>query len=94
MLATDGVVGRVEVAGSSAIRTDRGIGIGSTEAEVRRAYGQDLTEEPHPYVDGSYLIHEPSSLGNRQMIFETEGQVVTSFRVGDDQTTPWIEGCL
>lgn len=94
-LATDGVIGRVEVADGSNVRTDRGIGIGSTEAEVLRAYDGEITSERHPYdEDGRYLTYKPKQPGNRQMIFETaDGRVIT-FRVGDDKTTPWIEGCL
>src|SRR5262249_52092648 len=38
-------------------KTDTGIGIGSTIADVRRAYGKHLKIEPHPYdnEDGRYL---------------------------------------
>ena len=36
-------------AGASKVRTDRGIGVGSMEAEVRAAYAP-LREEPHKYV--------------------------------------------
>ncbi len=34
-----------------AIRSERGIGLGASEAEVRRAYGEAVRAEPHTYDD-------------------------------------------
>lgn len=84
-------VARIEAWSDSEVRTDTGIGIGSTEAEVRRAY-PDLTAEPHVYTDGQYLNVD---LGDeRQLVFETdEAGVVSSFRVGSLPEVGWVEGC-
>ncbi|HSM07316.1 MAG TPA: hypothetical protein VK858_21995 [Longimicrobiales bacterium] len=73
-------------------RTGRGVGIGSGEDEVRAAYGEGVEVTPHRYTDGSYLtVREPS--GSRALVFETDGRVVTMFRVGALPQVAWVEGC-
>jgi hypothetical protein len=75
-------------------RTDAGIGIGSTIAEVRRAYGRHLKIEPHPYdnEDGRYLVIKGLKPG-REIIFETFKGRVDSFRAGKSHPVEYIEGC-
>jgi hypothetical protein len=75
-------------------KTDAGIGIGSTIAEVRRAYGRRLTIEPHPYdnKDGRYLVIKGLEPG-REIIFETYRGRVESFRAGLSGPVEYIEGC-
>lgn len=90
---------------ASRVRTPRGIGLGSTEGEVRRAYGRALEDEPHAYVGlpGRYLTiwvvrpragrtngEDPQARGIR---FETdENRRVTQIHAGDS-TIRYIEGC-
>jgi hypothetical protein len=77
-----------------ATKTDAGIGLGSTTAEVRRAYGKRLRIEPHPYDndDGRYLVIKGLKSG-REIIFETHQGRVESFRAGLSRQVEYIEGC-
>lgn len=76
-------------------RTARGLGVGSSEADVLTTYAPNVRTSPHPYTgpEGHYLIvDDPASPGFR-MIFETDGKVVTSFRAGRLPEVNAIEGC-
>jgi hypothetical protein len=76
-------------------RTASGIGIGSTEDDVRRAYGRRITSEPHKYIDGHYLIYTPVDTrdGGLAMRFETDGRVVLNYRTGRRDAVRLVEGC-
>jgi hypothetical protein len=47
----DGRVVRIDIREGDT-RTASGIGIGSSEDDVRRVYGRRITLEPHKYIDG------------------------------------------
>ena len=73
-----------------------GIHVGSTEDEVKATYGGRVTVEGHPYVQtGHYLVYTPQDASSRGfgLIFETDGQRVTSFRSGYAEQVTWTEGC-
>lgn len=94
VLGGDGRVRRIDISAPSRIRTDAGIGIGSSESEVKAAYPGEIEVQPHEYdPDGHYLVYRPADTNDRMMIFETDGRSVTTFRVGDDEFTPYVEGC-
>lgn len=81
---------------SPGIETEAGVGVGSTEQQVRDAYGEDVTVEPHPYrAGGHYLVVFPpgGELPALLMIMETDGEVVTSFRTGFEPAVRQPEGC-
>jgi hypothetical protein len=88
-------VARIDVF-KGAWRSVSGAGIGSTEEEVKKMYGDLLSVERHKYDDkGHYLIvrpHEPTFKGY-EMRFETDGKVVTTFRSGLDEAVLLVEGC-
>lgn len=74
--------------------TEAGVGVGDSEARIRSLYEGRVEEEPHEYVDGSYLIvSPPGGEADRRIIFETEGETVTSFRTGLLPQVRWVEGC-
>jgi hypothetical protein len=87
---------RVDVYEGSPIATAEGIRIGSTEDEVKKAYGAGVKVEEHPYQgpEGHYLIVNADGEGTGfQFIFETDGAKVTRFRSGNDEAVSFIEGC-
>ncbi|HEV2810763.1 MAG TPA: hypothetical protein VGV93_10255 [Acidimicrobiales bacterium] len=73
------------------------MGIGDSEGEVQRIYGDRTRVKPHPYnEEGRYLIYdsdEPSQHG-LLLIFETDGTRVTSFRAGERGAVEAPEGCV
>lgn len=93
MVARDTIVrANVDAAG---VRTAEGLGVGSTEAEIKAVFGNRVTVELHPYTgpEGHYLVITDPSRPNFRMIFETDGKVVTSFRAGREPEVRLIEGC-
>lgn len=75
------------------VRTDRGLRIGSSEAAVRRAYGDALKVEPNAYEDppAHYLTHWARP--GRGVMYETDPKgVVTALHAGDE-TIGWTDGC-
>lgn len=93
-MVLDGVIARIDVYEPRAqIYTKEGIGIGSKKEEVLAKY-KNSKASPHPYTapEGEYLtVKLANDLG---IIFETDGEEVTSFRLGSFPAVEFIEGCL
>ncbi|MBU42126.1 MAG: hypothetical protein CMN76_02815 [Spirochaetaceae bacterium] len=69
----------------SGIRTISGISIGSSEADVRKAYGPKIKEETHKYVEGwKQLIFVPSEESDKhlRLVFTSDGTRVQQISVG------------
>lgn len=75
------------------ISSIKGIRIGDTEDTVRKAFGNKVKEEIHPYSgkDGKYLIVEIKP--GYGFIFETLKGKITGFRSGKMPAVEYIEGC-
>lgn len=90
----DGKLSRISVSEPGKIATPRGIHVGSSADDVRKAYGKQLKVEPHHYVDlpAEYLTYwlKPDRTGVR---FETstEGKVEI-IHAGND-SIQYVEGC-
>lgn len=78
-------------------RTFSGIGIGATETQVHRVHGNALVVEPHHYTGpvGKYLIVRPQQARYRglELLYETDGKFVTTFRAGTEEAVTLVEGC-
>jgi hypothetical protein len=82
------------------IKTPEGIGVGSNEEDIRKAYGEAVRKQLAPYETGdqidaytSYSLHVDAPDKKRGMIFETLHDRVTSFSVGLHDSINMIEGC-
>lgn len=90
----DGKLSRISVTDPSKIATPRGIGVGATADEVRKAYGEKLQAEPNHYVDlpAEYLTYwlRPTKSGVR---FETDAQRKVEIIHAGNDSIELIEGC-
>jgi hypothetical protein len=92
----EGRLTRISLGGpESGIATPRGIAVGATEAEVRRAYGASLESEEHTYQEAPalYLTHwtVPDRRGVR---FETNGERRVETIHAGGPSIRYVEGCL
>ena len=82
--------------GPSPVATLSGAHLGSGEDEVKALYPGRIKVTQHPYLQtGHYLVYTPQDAADRDfsLIFETDGQRVTSFRSGYARNVGQIEGC-
>jgi hypothetical protein len=86
---------RIDVS-TAGIRTRSGVGVGDTEERIKQRYPGRITVEPHHYEpQGHYLNYSPASDAGRGygIVFETDGEKVTSFRTGTLAAIALVEGC-
>jgi hypothetical protein len=93
MLVNDSVA-RIDI-DSAGVQTSEGAGVGEAEARVVEIYRDRVAVTPHKYTGptGHYLTVSPVGDTLRRIIFETDGQRVTKYRVGRRPTVEWVEGC-
>jgi hypothetical protein len=86
---------RIDVGESpSDITTVQGLGIGSTEISLRKAFGRRAIFTEHPYMSpGGHYVTVHYRARHRDLLFETYEDKVTSFRVGLPDSVRLIEGC-
>jgi hypothetical protein len=94
VMAERGIITRISIEAPSALRTDRGLELGSTEAAVRRAYGQALETETTPYDDEpAHKLTFWVVRGKRGIRYDTNvAGVVVAIYVGSPSIN-YIEGC-
>ena len=90
MLSGD-VVARVDVS-KRGFRTRSGARIGDSEDRIKELYRGRVEVSQHAYANGHYLtVHSEDR--RYAVVFETDGKVVTSFRIGRLPEVLYIEGC-
>jgi hypothetical protein len=94
VMVEQGVVTRLTAHGDAKVRTERGIGVGSTEAEVRAAY-RPLGESPHKYdaAPAKNLVWGEEGVPEA-LRFEigADGRVV-QLHAGASPALMYVEGC-
>lgn len=78
------------------VKTVEGVGVGDTETDVQRIYGDRIRVEPHPYdPKGHNLVYTPEDAAQKRYstIFETDGNRVRIYRAGEASAVAAIEGC-
>lgn len=80
-------------ASASPVRTEAGIGLGATEDEVKRAYGDRLRVEPNSNDPAwhNLIVDQPDHSG--AIIFDTNGKTVVSIRAGQYPSVAYTESC-
>ncbi|HET6969870.1 MAG TPA: hypothetical protein VFH92_01985 [Phenylobacterium sp.] len=95
VMTRHGRVARISLYKGASIQTDRGLGVGAREAEVRKRYGPALRTTPHAYeaAPAHYLTAWDRRAG-RGIRYETDDHGrVTAIHAGD-RSIEYIEGCL
>ena len=91
-MVEQGKVTRVTIRAGSPATTDKGLGIGATEAQVRAAY-PNIETQPHKYVEGGKDLFAWTEKDKRGVRYELDPQgKVTHIHAGD-RTIAYVEGC-
>lgn len=94
VMVVQGRVARIDV-DTGSVTTEDGAKIGDTEEAIRTMYGGEVQAEPHKFIAGGHyltVMGDSTSVG-KAIVFETDGQRVTSFRAGRLPEVKWVEGC-
>jgi hypothetical protein len=94
VMVVQGKVARIDI-DTGSVTTEDGAKIGDTEESLRTMYDGDVQSEPHKFLPGGHYMTvtgDSTSLG-KAIVFETDGQRVTSFRAGRLPEVKWVEGC-
>lgn len=75
-----------------AIKTDTGIGLGSTEEAVRKAY-PNARVKPNPGDPSWHTIIVETADHTKGIVFETDGKTVKSMRAGTYTAIAFAEAC-
>lgn len=91
-LTERGAVARVEVTGPG-YRTAAGIQVGDRESTVRAAYGARVRSAQHEYVPDGRHLSVSFDGGRAKIVFDTDGEKVTSIYAGRVPAVDYPEGC-
>jgi hypothetical protein len=89
-MVVDGEVMRIDVH-MPGLRTEAGVGVGSAEEEVLRAYAGRIQIQPHKYdpTVQDAIIGEQ----NHRLVFQTDGDTVIEYRAGLMPAVGYVELC-
>jgi hypothetical protein len=93
-MAQEGRITRISLVRPGPVRTDKGLGVGSTADQVRAAYGAAVRAEPHKYVEApAQNLTIWTRPGQRGVRYETDAKgLVTAVHAGD-RSIELVEGC-
>ena len=94
-MISNGRLVRIDVR-TPAFGTSAGAKVGDAEARIEKLYAGRVARLPHKYTPGSYYLAvatRETTRGIAQLIFETDGNVVTRFRGGLLPQVAYVEGC-
>ena len=94
IMVVHGKVARIDV-DTGSVTTEDGAKIGDTEEAIRTMYDGEVQAEPHKFITGGHymtVMGDSTNVG-KAIVFETDGQRVTSFRAGRLPEVKWVEGC-
>jgi hypothetical protein len=77
----------------SQITTQDGAKVGDTEAQIQALYPGQLQVSEHKYVTGGHYLTLTPANSSYRLIFETDGDRVTSIRAGQIPEVDWVERC-
>ena len=83
---------RIDIS-SNEYATDNGAKIGDSEARIKSLYKGRYKVSLHKYVEGGHYIEIKMAGGKYELLFETDGKLVTNFRVGKLEQVGYVEGC-
>ena len=93
-MVNEGLVNRVEV-DTPDIKTAQGAHIGMSESAIKQIYPTLVTAKHKYDPKGHYLTYTVEGPGGRkfELLFETDGQRVTTMRSGLKEQVDWVEDC-
>lgn len=94
-IVTDGKVGRITVGQQSDVKLVEGVGVGTTEKDVKKWFA-GFREEPHKYEDApaKYLTAPNAASGDPAVRFEIgQDGKVKMIHVGTMPVLGYVEGC-
>ncbi|HEY9641963.1 MAG TPA: hypothetical protein V6C57_15860 [Coleofasciculaceae cyanobacterium] len=77
----------------SQVTTQSGAKVGDTEAQIQALYPGQVQVSNHKYVTGGHYLTVAPANSNSRLIFETNGDRVTSIRAGQLPEVEWVERC-
>ncbi|MBN4056130.1 hypothetical protein JYT20_00240 [Rhodothermus sp. AH-315-K08] len=94
VMVDEGVVARVDIGWESAVRSAANIGVGSTLAEGKTAYGDDGEVRENRYEMMQLEVLRPDEAGGGYgAIFEASEDTIYTWRAGLLSQVRWSEGC-
>lgn len=103
VMTEQGRLTRISLINKSPIKTDRGVGLGSTAAAVKAAYKGAAVASPHKYRDApaEYLTYwsrkaqagDQASPTDRGIVFEVDGKGVVDLVHAGGPSIRYVEGC-
>ena len=93
LMIINGRVVRIEIKGSSKLRTLSGARVGDSEGDLVAMFGSRLEMQPHKYDERGHTITFRSPRGDYGLRFETSSGKVTAIQSGPWEHLNYVEGC-